>query len=156
MLRDPLNTAEESGESVAAAPPEEDFEGDYIPPELRTAPDVELDEEMTAPAAPPRKAGPILLPPYAMSVFIAGAGLLLSFAALVIPSLRHLPLPLGLRIFTPFPVLVLPLLAIIWAIIGMLPGKNRRHVEWCFVGLGLAVIGLICVAMAIWLDPSSG
>lgn len=92
------------------------------------------------------------LPAWAVSTVLAGIGACFSFLILLFGNLRTLPLPNDIILPTPFLVLMVPILAILWALSGMIRGKQRHKLRWYLLSLGIASVSILLTFIAFLIE----
>lgn len=93
--------------------------------------------------------------PWQVSLYIAAAGLLAVLLMFVFPSFRRIPLGPTSYIPTPYVLLIIPLIAVIWATVGLIRVEFFRDRSKCFIGIGLSVVTLVLSVVAVQTDPAS-
>ncbi|MBX7254750.1 MAG: hypothetical protein K1Y02_00215 [Candidatus Hydrogenedentes bacterium] len=93
--------------------------------------------------------------PWQVSLYIASAGLLAVLLMFVFPSFRRIPLGPTSYIPTPYVMLLIPLIAVVWATVGIIRVEFFRDRSKCFIGIGLAVLTLILSVVAVRTDPAA-
>jgi hypothetical protein len=113
-------------------------------------PEAELEEER-----------PILVgsirqppPPWQLSLYIAGLGIAAGLLMLVAPGLRRVPLPWGGHFPTPVLLMLIPAIAIVWAVCGMVLPEHKEHRPRCLMGIGLALLSCILMIFTVYTDPA--
>lgn len=81
-------------------------------------------------------------PPWKMSAMLAGVGLAVMLILLAFPSLAVIPLGSGF-VYTAVPLLFIPALAIVWAVIGFVSKEHYFDRSKCYLGIGLAVVAIV-------------
>jgi len=94
------------------------------------------------------------LQPWQMSLYIAIGGVVMALLMLIIPGLRRIPTGGGNFIPSSYVVLIIPLLGIVWAIVGFVKEDYYRDRPKCFYGFGVSILAAILTFTAIWIDPA--
>jgi hypothetical protein len=94
------------------------------------------------------------VPPWKLSLYTGVVGLVAVLVLLVAPGLRQVPIPGGAVLPTPYFLLVIPVAALIWGLIGLLKEEYREDTARCLAGLVLAVAGILLMVVAVVTDPA--
>lgn len=139
-----------AAERAAAAEAAADMEADGTSLEALEAPPVgEVSEE--ALVASVRKPPP----PWKLSAITAGVGVVVMVVLLIFPYLRRIDLPgFGGVVPTPYLLMVIPTLAIVWSLIGFIGASYRMDRSKTFIGFGLAVLCIVLGVVAVRTDPA--
>lgn len=81
-------------------------------------------------------------PPWKMSAILAGVALVVMVLLLVFPSVAVIPLGSS-YVYTAVPLLFIPILAVVWAIIGLVSREHYYERPRCYIGMGLAVLAFV-------------
>ena len=93
--------------------------------------------------------------PWQWSFYVAIGAIAIALIMLIFPSLRRISLgPTG---YIPMPLVLvfIPAISIIWAIVGLTSEKYYDDRSKCFVGLGLALVGVLLGVVAWATDPAA-
>ena len=93
-------------------------------------------------------------PPWKISLYIGIVGLLLMAAIFVLPELRRIATPWNPSYPTAHILLVFPILALVWAAIGLLGAQFREDRSLAWRGLVIAVLTLVLGYTVIATDPA--
>lgn len=105
------------------------------------------DEALVASARRP-------IQPWQMSLYIAIGGVVVALIMMLVPALRHIPLGGDRFIPTGYVMLIIPLLGIIWALIGLVKEDYYEDRTKCMYGLGTSILAAILTLVVIWIDPA--
>jgi len=93
-------------------------------------------------------------PPWKLSAVTGGAGVLVMIVLLIFPPLRHVDMPgTGAILFIPYVLMIVPLIAIIWSVIGFVGADYEFDRPKAGIGLALAVLAIILGVYAVKTDP---
>lgn len=81
-------------------------------------------------------------PPWKMSAMLAGVGLAVMLILLAFPSLAVIPLGSNF-VYTAVPLLFIPGLAIVWAVIGLVSKEHYFDRSKCYLGIGIAAVAIV-------------
>ena len=93
-----------------------------------------------------------ILTPWKISMGYAWVGGFFALLLFVFPQWRWLPLPNGASFPTPALVLVLPLIALVWGVLGIARRKRERGLLWCLISIGIATMSMAYIGRAFWTD----
>ena len=93
-------------------------------------------------------------PPWKLSLYTAVLALALVGIVFVFPGLRRIPLTGDTYLPTPYVLLIIPIIAVFWGILGymreeMLSDRNRS-----MMGIGLAIVATVLMFVAVQTDPA--
>lgn len=136
--------ARRRGEAYETPAPRPGVEGVGTPEEL------EVEEEEAILTASVRQPPP----PWKLSLYTAGLALVLVAIVFIFPTLRRIPMPGGAFLPTPYVLLIIPIIAVFWGILGymreeMLSDRNRS-----MIGIALAIVASILMFVAVQTDPA--
>lgn len=95
---------------------------------------------------------PNTMTPWKVSLAAACIGAFFVSLLFAFPSLRWFPLAEGSPIPTPFVVALVPVVALVWAIVGLRRREKDKHLVWCVVSLGLSVASITLAMIAYWFE----
>ncbi len=104
------------------------------------------DEALVASARRP-------IQPWQFSVYIASAGIVVALLALFIDALRRIPMGGNNYINSGWIFLIIPVLAIIWAVVGLTKEEYYEDRPKCFYGLAASVVAAVLTLVVIVRDP---
>jgi hypothetical protein len=105
------------------------------------------DEALTLSAREP-------LQPWQWSLYIAIGGVAVALLMLIVPALRRIPTGGENFIPTSYIVLIIPLLGVVWAIVGLVKEDYYRDRPKCLYGFGVSIVAAILAFLVIWIDPA--
>lgn len=91
--------------------------------------------------------------PWTVSLWYAAAAIPFTLLLYGFPEWRWLPLPSGTPFPTPALVMLLPIVALVWAILGIVRRKTERGLIWCLLSIGVTAGVIYFIATAFWNDP---
>ena len=94
------------------------------------------------------------LQPWQVSLYIAIGGVLVALLMLLIPGLRRIPTGGDGFIPTSYVVLIIPVLGLIWAIVGLVKEDYYQDRPKCMYGLGVSILAAILTLVVVWIDPA--
>ncbi|MFA6239459.1 MAG: hypothetical protein WC655_00935 [Candidatus Hydrogenedentales bacterium] len=93
--------------------------------------------------------------PWVLSMYIGLAGLLIVLVMLVFPTLRRIPLGGTSFVPSPYVILIVPVISVIWATIGLIRVEFFRDRSKCFIGICLSLLTLVLSVVAVQTDPAA-
>ena len=93
-------------------------------------------------------------PPWKLSLYAGIVGLVAVLVVFVIPGLREVPIPGGIMLPTPYFLMVIPVAALIWGLVGLLNEEYKEDTARCVAGLVLSVAGILLMVVAVATDPA--
>lgn len=93
--------------------------------------------------------------PWLMSVYIALGAIVVALLMFLIPGLRRIPLGGGNFFPSTYVVLIIPILAIVWAAVGLFKEDYYEDRSKCFLGIGLALVASVLTFVAMWTDVAA-
>ncbi len=105
------------------------------------------DEALVASARRP-------IQPWQMSLYIAIGGAVVALLMMLIPALRHIPTGGDTFIPTGYVILIIPVLGLIWAVVGLVKEDYYEDRPKCMYGLGASIVAAILTLVVIWIDPT--
>ena len=95
-------------------------------------------------------------PPWKLSVYSACIAIAIALFLFLCPSLRSFRLPWGGFFSAAYPLLIIPAVSLLWAVIG-LRSQDSDHLadrQKCLLGAGLAILGGVLLVFAALTDPA--
>ena len=93
--------------------------------------------------------------PWQWSVFAALGAIAIALIILLFPSLRRISLGPTAYIPTPLILVLIPIISVIWAIVGLSDERYFEDRNKCFAGLGLALLSVLLGIVAWATDPAA-
>jgi len=93
--------------------------------------------------------------PWQLSLYTSIAGLLVVLVMLAFPAFRRIPLGGTSYIPTPYVILIIPLISVVWATFGLIRVEYFRDRSKCFIGVGLSLLTLVLSVVAVRTDPAA-
>lgn len=124
--------------------PGADIEGMLTPEEQ------ELEEEQAVLTASVRQPPP----PWKLSLYTAVVALILVGAVFIFPGLRRIPLAGGSYLPTPYVLLIVPIIAIFWGVLGFIREEMQSDRNRSIAGVGLAIVAAVLMFVAVQTDPA--
>lgn len=92
------------------------------------------------------------LTPWKVGLWGSSLGLSFSVLYAIFPKLHQLSLPGETSLPTLYLVLSLPIVASVWAIIGIVRRKRDANVFWCYFSLLLSFFAVVFDVTAAWME----
>ncbi|MCH7958814.1 MAG: hypothetical protein IID08_01695 [Candidatus Hydrogenedentes bacterium] len=92
------------------------------------------------------------LTPWKVALWGSSLGLLFSVLFAIFPALHRVPLPGGVSLPTLYIVVLLPVIATAWAVVGIVRRKRDANVVWCYFSILLSLFALAFDATAVWME----
>jgi len=105
------------------------------------------DEALTASVRKPP-------PPWKLSLYAAVVGFIAVLVLFMAPGLRQIPVPGGAAFPTPYILLVIPVAALVWGVVGLVNEEYREDRTQCVAGVLLAVAAATLMLVAVATDPA--
>jgi hypothetical protein len=94
-------------------------------------------------------------PPWKLSAATGGVGVAVMLVLLAFPALRHVDMPgTGSFLYIPYVLMVVPLIAIVWSIMGFVGADYQYDRPKAGIGMGLAILCIILGVVAVKTDPA--
>jgi hypothetical protein len=93
-------------------------------------------------------------PAWKLSIYTAGAAVLVALIMLLIPDLRRITLPWGGHLPTPIPLMIIPAMSLFWSVLGYFDKENQDSKNRGYIGLGIALLSVLLLVAAIFTDPA--
>jgi len=93
--------------------------------------------------------------PWKLCLYIAGAGLAAVLLLLIFPTLRRAPLGGDSYLPTPYFLIAVPVMAIVWGVVGIMSEEQYPYRMHCFSGIGLALLTIVLCVVAVSTDPAA-
>jgi len=92
-------------------------------------------------------------PPWKLSFQAAITGLIAIVVLLLFPSFHRVVLPGGIVILTPLVLLVIPIVAILWGVVGLTSMDYMSDRTRCILGIGIGVLTIVMCVYALSKNP---
>jgi hypothetical protein len=89
-----------------------------------------------------------------LSIYTAGAAVVVAVIVLAVPGLRRIALPWGGYLPTPIPLMIIPVISLFWSVMGYFDKENQDNKNRCYIGLGIALLSVVLLVAAIFTDPA--
>jgi hypothetical protein len=93
-------------------------------------------------------------PPWKLSLYTAVVALGFVAVVFIFPGLRRIPLPGGTFLPTPYLLLIIPLIAVFWGVVGYLREELQSERNRSMIGVGLAILATVLMFVAVQTDPA--
>ena len=94
-------------------------------------------------------------PPWKLSAITGGVGILVMVTLLLFPSLRHVDMPgTGSLLYIPYVLMIVPVIAIVWSVVGFVGADYQADRSKAGIGLALAVVCIVLGVVAVRTDPA--